>query len=602
MKGRIPTYFVFLGILINCVATLRPYRLSDASENLQKYETSRLNPLSFRPRSIPVTGFLQYDEFFTKSSKSIVVLQTAETVLRSALEKESRNESFTEELEFAEVLAKEIPPILENLPGLENDGKELQKNLQRDFSGRRQSQLPYMAEKLSETLKELQEYNTKAPEIFQNLQRIRSNPETLSGKREPLSKEAFEIASRQEPNVEESLNSQLEGNQDENDGEGKRIPQSPSIEIRQPQFLKSESEEKPTEEDREVREYSKKLKEGLLEVFRAESSKNVRKLSQILLHHPIPRVRAAGASALGRLKGGRKALERAIQIDSYVVRPEAYKSLAEIGDKASLPIFLEGINSEDLEIQAASFLGLGKTKDPIGRALILSRGLSSLNETIVSYSLKGLAYYQILSDLDLISRYLGSDSEKLSRAAIEALSTHRTVESLLILQNALTEYPRLTYLILDAVGKNRELAATFFLVRASQLYENEEILKKIGSLLVQRKAFGTYGMVVVREDRIRTSPNERSREIGIVRLSDVGKVNFRGSKRFVIRMGEELAEDVYYNMTFENRIIGARNRYSRGWIFGKKIQLIQIYPPSQKKQSVLRNLQTGKFQNLYDSY
>jgi hypothetical protein len=594
---------------LQCSTPSKRLSLSDISPKFSDFENSDLDPLKAKSAEIPFTGMPKYDGFFTQAHKTITTLKLGENVAESAFNKQQNKQSIEKEMEAALYLEDELPSLIAGLPILEATGRDIQQNIESDFTGSNRAMLPSVGLELANVMKDLAEYTAKAPKIYSEIQRLRTDADNFSsGAGSRTTDDNITQKNDSEELDEDSDDKEDPENQNTTKPDRKIAGQSITPEIRRipggysPDALraKAKTTEKLSDEELAAREYDKKLKDGLLAVFRAETNRNVKQLSNLTLKHPIPRVRAAGAYALGRLKLGRWTIEHAIKNDGFIVRTAAYKALSDHGHKASLHLFIAGSKSEDQEIQAYSFLGMGKTKDPVGRELILGQGLTSSEPKIISHSLIGLAHYSVPADLDLIQKYLGSDNSELSNSAVEALIVHNTPESLLVLENALVDHPKLSMEILDAIGKSSELAATFFLVRASQLYEDEKILTKIGRILLKRKAFGIYGMVVVKDDRIRSQFNERANAQGIVRLSDVGRVNSSSPKRYVVRVGENLLEDVYHNMTFENRILGSKNRYVSGWIFGKKIQLIQIKKPTHKDPAKLENLQTGKFQNLYD--
>ncbi|MCC5814604.1 MAG: HEAT repeat domain-containing protein [Leptospira sp.] len=610
LSTKIFSILLMGALWLQCSTPSKRLSLSDISPRFSDFENSDLDPLKTKSAEIPSTGMPKYDGFFTQAHKTITTLKLGENVAESAFNKQQSQQSIEKEMEAALYLEDELPSLIAGLPILEATGRDIQQNIESDFTGSNRAMLPSVGMELANVMKDLAEYTAKAPKIYSEIQRLRTDADNFSSGAGSRTTDDSNTQRNDSEELDEDSSDKKEDPENQNTTKPERTIAGQSItpEIRRipggysPDALraKAKTTEKLSEEELAAREYDKKLKDGLLAVFRAETNRNVKQLSNLTLKHPIPRVRAAGAYALGRLKLGRWTIEHSIKNDGFVVRPAAYKALSDHGHKASLPLFIAGSKSDDNDIQAYSFLGMGKTKDPVGRELILGYGLTSSEPKIVSHSLLGLAHYSVPADLELIKKYLGSDNSELSNSAVEALTIHNTPESLLVLENALVDHPKLAMEILDAIGKSSELAATFFLVRASQLYEDEKILTKIGRILLKRKAFGTYGMVVVKEDRIRSQFNERANAQGIVRLSDVGRLNSSSPKRYVVRVGENLLEDVYHNMTFENRILGSKNRYVRGWIFGKKIQLIQIKKPTHKDPAKLENLQTGKFQNLYD--
>lgn len=602
-------------MILGCGRT-QAIRLGDVSPRFSELSGTNLDPLGGKPKEIPNTGLPKYDGFFRQANKTLLTLQIGEKVVDSAYEKKNAGKDISQEMEAAIDLEEELPALIAGMAILEATGRDLLDNIQTDLSGSNQRHIPVVGQELDRIASDLAEYSVKAPKIFADISRLRRDGNNFSAIADSLvprdsldsnpDMDRENSTEPKEPIAEEKPKEPKKSKKDSSDSDSEKFKlASPSIRNLPGNFSprstkREDSDEVLTPEQIKEKEYSRKVEAGLLDVFRAEAARNTARLSQLALGHEIPRVRAAGAYALGRLGQGRVTLEKIIDTDGFVVRTAAFKSLAQIGDRKSLSYFLEGIKSSDPEIKAASFLGLGKTKEPVGRGLILGRGLTSELILVIGESLKGLGYYQVPADLDIIRKYLAVDERDLQLKSIEALTIHNTPESLKVLEESLTEYPKLSMEILESIGKSPDLAATFFLVKASQLYEDERILNRVGQLLLKRKAFGVYGMVLVEQDFIRKEPNERSQPTGKVELSDIGLVLKNTPKRYVVRIGDELVEDTYRQLKFENKLQGARDRYVSGWIFGKKIQMIAISKPSSGKPARLENVNTGKHQNLFE--
>ncbi len=605
--------FLLSNFLVSCAST-RKLSLSDLDVKFKNYEKSELDPLSNSEKEIPVTNKPVYDTFFEQGNRTILFLQLAEKTIEVYTNHKNENKDISKEMEVALNLQETLPSIIASIPSLIASGEEIQKNIDADFAGTQKAMLPAVSVEITQILKGLGEYSPKSASILEEINRIRSNVDNFSEKKvdevkEDIKENDSSLVQIEERNIEadrqEDNNvSQLKKRDFINDSPSsnkdfiyKKISPELGTKIKSPRIL--DENENLTNEEKLERDYKKEINAGLIRVFQAESINDVASLTKILKNHSIPRIRAASAYALGRLKKGRISLEKAIDTDGFVVRTAAYKSLAEIGDKKSLSYFIEGIRSEDPEIKAASFHGLGKTKDPVGRELILGKGLTSELIIVIAESLRGLAYFKVPVDIDLIQRYISVDEKELQLAAIDALILHNTPESLKSLEDALDKYPKLTNEILDAIGKSKELAATFFLVRASQIYEDEKVIEKVGQLLLKRKAFGDYALVVSNQDSLRMEPNERASSITNINKGDVGILKSSTKKRYVVRIEDELVEDVYRNILVENRILGSKTRYVSGWVFGKKIQLITINKPKGTTPARLKNIQTGKHQNIF---
>jgi len=622
---RIAIHTIILLVVSHC-ATTKIMTLSEVDYKFRPYENTDLDPLKNTQKEIIVTDKPKYDNFFTESNKVILSLQLAERTIDVYNEHKQSSKDISQEMEVAGYLQESLPSQVASMAQLIESGKEIEKSLEDDFSGVDKGMIPSVGLEISSILQKFTEYTPKAPQIITEINRIRSDSTNFSESQiKPESSEVDQLASNAEKSESESNitereidqndvtsedqveskdpellsnSAEIKENKEQSKSIIKKIPNAYGLKIKNPRV--PSEEEQLTEEEKQARDYNKKVNDGLIAVFRAESGNRHITLIKLLKNHPIPRIRAASAYALGRIGKGRWELEKAIDSDGFLVRTAAFQSLADIGDKRSLSYFIAGTKSEDPEIKASSFRGLGKTKDPVGRELILGKGLTSELIQVIAESLKGLAQYKVPTDVELINRYLSVDESELQLAAIEALVIHNTPESLKSLEEALDKHPKLTFEIFGAIGKSKELAATLFLVRASQIYEDERVIDKVGQLLLKRKAFGKYAMVMEDDQNIRVAPNERANAIGFVNKSEVGKLKKSTSKRYIVRMGDELLEDVYHNILFENRIIGAKDRYVSGWLFGKKIQLISINKPEGKKPAYLKNIQTGKHQNLFE--
>lgn len=618
--------YTFVILLLSSCASTKRLVLSEVDSKFRNFEGTDLDPLKNKEREIIVTEKPKYDKFIQESNKVILSLQLAERTIDIYNENKQAGKNISREMEAATYLQESLPNQVSSIAQLIISGQEIEKSIEDDFSGVDKGMIPSVGLEIANILKNFADYSPKTANIISEINRIRSDSSNFaeSNNNQIASNDSETASNSDSSGMETSLverelsgqdtitekqtetaepellptSDQSNKSKDKSNNFIKKLPSTYGLKIKDPRV--PNEEEQLTEEEKQIRAYDQKVKEGLISVFRAESANKPLTLIKIMKNHPIPRIRAASAFALGRIRKGRIDLEKTIDTDGFLVRTAAFKSLADIGDKRSLSYFIAGSKSEDSEIKAASFRGLGKTKDPVGRELILGRGLTSELIIVIAESLRGLAQYKVPADVELINRYLSVDESELQQAAIEALVIHNTPESLKSLEESLDKHPKLTFEILDAIGKSKELAATLFLVRASQIYEDERVIDRVGQLLLKRKAFGRYAMVMEDDQSLRISPNERSTPITFVNKSDVGRLNNSTTKRFIVRVGDELLEDIYHNILVEDKIIGSKERYVSGWLFGKKLQLIAINKPEGKKPAYLKNIQTGKHQNLFE--
>jgi hypothetical protein len=233
--------------------------------------------------------------------------------------------------------------------------------------------------------------------------------------------------------------------------------------------------------------------------------------------------------------------------------------------------------------------------------MIISTGLNSEYIIVVAASLRGLAYNKVPADVSLIEKFLKSAEEReIKEAAIDALSIHGSRESLRVLEENVKEQPELALKILDAIGKNDSLSATFSLIRLNESIEDEKLSTRIGEHLLRKKAFGKYAFVLIEDDFLRQEPNERSQPISYIKAKEVGLVIGESKKEFAVRMGDDIITDKYIQLKLESTIPGSRSQYTKGWIFYPKIEIIEVKRLGETNTGKYSNLKTGKHQNIFN--
>lgn len=322
-----------------------------------------------------------------------------------------------------------------------------------------------------------------------------------------------------------------------------------------------------------------------------EARRGVKQITKQLLHNPLPEVRAEAARALGRLRGGLRALHIAIDTDGYEVRQNAYKAIELIGSRYSLKYFIKGIKSSEQDIRISSYKGLGKTKTKVGRDLIIKTGLQSTEPMIVSAALEALGYFSKSGDLQTIKKYLDSNVPEYKTGAIRSLGNHRNTNSLNMLWKALLDNPELEPDIIYAVGKKRGLAATLLLIKIMNRSKNENYQSIIHKELIVRKAYGKYAIVKIPVATLRKYPRASSARVTRLGEGDVGKIRRVTSKRFKAKFNNRIVEDRYYML----QAISSKRSYFRrtlieGWVFGPKIKVISISPPTKSNQLTVETM------------
>ncbi|MCG6169388.1 HEAT repeat domain-containing protein [Leptospira sanjuanensis] len=341
-----------------------------------------------------------------------------------------------------------------------------------------------------------------------------------------------------------------------------------------------------TPKERQEIDYDLSLKKGILTVFRAEAEKRYKVLDRIALTHSIPRVRAAAVLAIGRMgKGGVKTLHHVIERDGEAVRQAAYKALADIGSPSSLDYFFRGIKSNDPDIQFSSWRGMGKTKDPSARDILIRQGIRSSRTEIVKASILGLAAFQVNDDLKLFKTYLESEDPELQKTAIEALGIHKTRASLRILEQTLETKPELVRNIIEAIGQNTSLYGTYSFIRILESSTSDELTQRVLAQLYLRKAFYQFGTVQVEGGFSQENPYPTSRKMRNLTVGEVGKILKKSDRRFIQKVGDKYAEDHYYLLLLESKNPESYYETFQSWVFGPYLKIRTIIaPPKEKKK------------------
>lgn len=611
--------FAFLAFLVSHCGSTSKYTISDASPKFKEFQGSDLDPYSKQQTTAPrKTSNPVYDDFLLAAKKTIVTLELAEKTSGIIESKKTVNEDLQRERIAAGVILTELPTSIDGLNSLQRKCIELQDTAPNDFEG---PKLGQVSEDLDKANNDLIRFISIAPKILQSLrdsqndsrsqdetkQRSAQVMEVQAPKTDPVIPKNTEIVSSQ-PKKEDNKKwkDYLPPEEKQKTLVIQKKPKKAKIEGNTKNFLTTEPANLPepednlTEEEKKERQYTEQLKTGLVDVFKSEYFRNSKSLEKILLSHPIPRVRSAAALALGRIKKGRKSLQYAIDKDGYQVRPAAFKALADIGDKQSLSYFQAGVKAEDPEVVAASFEGLGKTQDPSGRDLILNQGIISEYVIIVAGAIRGLAYNHLPQDLELFQRFLGSEEEEITDAAIEGLVIHDHREALRILERTVIENPKLAKKILDEIGRSPKLSATFSLIRLNDTLRDPSLLKKINEFLLRRKAFGRYALILEDNDFLRSEPNERSTPVSYLKKNEIGLVVNFTKKEYAVRMNEEILTDRYLQLKIESTVPSSRNPYVIGWVFEPKVEIIEIKELGGTDSTKISHTKAKKHQNLFN--
>jgi hypothetical protein len=596
-------------LLSNC-SSPKPFQLTDVSPRYKEFQGTDLDPNKKNPTDVFVSNSQTYDAFFLKAHKAITSLEFAENVVIQAETKKSAGLEIKNEMNAAGYILEDLPPIVSDLKGLQKTNFELIDSAANDFDGPSLGKVSAELGRIQDSLNELEPKSEKIMQSIKNLRADSANyaeSRAITGEKDNTIQEpkidpviiaetpALTPVEVEKKPIKKKQNSKVQIN---------RLPKKNKVTGSAKDLFKEEIrevEDNLTDDERKENEYTDKIRSGLVEIFKWEYYKNSKNLETILLSHPIPRVRAAAALALGRIKSGRASLQKSIDKDGYQVRPAAYKALSDLGDKKSLSYFISGTKAEDIEVIAASYEGLGKTRDPAGREMIISTGLNSEYVLVVASSLRGLGYNKIPGDVTLIEKFLKSSEElEIKEAAIDSLSIHGSRESLRVLEENFKEQPQLAAKILYAIGNNPSLSATFSLIRLNESIEDEKFSQLIGEYLLRRKAFGKYAFILVEDDFLRKDPNERSKPVSYIKAREVGLVISETKQEFAVRMGEDILTDKYVQLKLESTIPGSRSQYINGWIFSPKIEMIEVKSLSDAKQGKYSNLKTGKHQNIFN--
>ncbi|TGK50395.1 HEAT repeat domain-containing protein [Leptospira kanakyensis] len=596
-----------LVLLIGC-STSKPYQLTDVSPKYKEYQGSDLDPNKSKNILVPVTNNRKYDDFIQEAHKAITLLEFGENVALRADSKKTVGEPANQEMQAAAYLEEDLPSIVTKLPGLLQTNQDLIESTPNDFDGPAIGRVSY---ELGNILDSLKQYSPKAIGIQNAIRNIRSDSNNYSqGKdiadadtkpvEDPIiapedetKKKPEKIIPKKETNGSKISIKRL-NRKTKVTGKVKATEQINEL-------VKKEEEEVLSDEEKKDREYTDQIRAGLVQVFQWEYYRKPKNLERILSTHPIPRVRSAAALALGRLKAGRVSLQNAIDKDGYQVRPAAYKALSDLGDKRSISYFIAGTKAEDPEVIAVSYEGLGKTRDPAGREMILTTGLSSEYVVIVSGALRGLAYHKLDADVEVFDKFLKSNDQEIKEAALEALAIHGSRESLRILEKFVSEEPNMALMTIDEISKNPSLSATFALIRLNESQTDEKLNKRIGESLLRRKAFGKYAIILIEDDYLRAEPNERSRPVSYIKNKEIGLILSETKKEFAVRIGEDILTDKYIQVKMESTLPGARDAFVTGWVFYPKLDIIEVKKlGTDGNTGKYSNLKKGKHNNLFN--
>ncbi|WP_322113113.1 HEAT repeat domain-containing protein [Leptospira kanakyensis] len=599
--------WVVLVLLIGC-STSKPYQLTDVSPKYKEYQGSDLDPNKSKNILVPVTNNRKYDDFIQEAHKAITLLEFGENVALRADSKKTVGEPANQEMQAAAYLEEDLPSIVTKLPGLLQTNQDLIESTPNDFDGPAIGRVSY---ELGNILDSLKQYSPKAIGIQNAIRNIRSDSNNYS--------QGKDIADAETKPVEDPI---IAPEDETKKKPEKIIPKKETngskISIKRlnrktkvtgkvkateqiNELVKKEEEEVLSDEEKKDREYTDQIRAGLVQVFQWEYYRKPKNLERILSTHPIPRVRSAAALALGRLKAGRVSLQNAIDKDGYQVRPAAYKALSDLGDKRSISYFIAGTKAEDPEVIAVSYEGLGKTRDPAGREMILTTGLSSEYVVIVSGALRGLAYHKLDADVEVFDKFLKSNDQEIKEAALEALAIHGSRESLRILEKFVSEEPNMALMTIDEISKNPSLSATFALIRLNESQTDEKLNKRIGESLLRRKAFGKYAIILIEDDYLRAEPNERSRPVSYIKNKEIGLILSETKKEFAVRIGEDILTDKYIQVKMESTLPGARDAFVTGWVFYPKLDIIEVKKlGTDGNTGKYSNLKKGKHNNLFN--
>lgn len=601
--------WVVLVLLISC-STSKPYQLTDVSPKYKEYQGSDLDPHKAKDVIIPVTNNRKYDEFIQEAHKAIALLEFGENVALRADSKKTVGEPVEKEMQAAAYLEEDLPQIIAKLPGLIQTNQDLIDSTPNDFDGPAIGRVSY---ELGNILDSLKQNSPKAIGIQNAIRNIRSDSNNYKQNKDiadvdikPVEVDPIIIDNNQEkPKKPLKISPKKEDNTNKISikrlNRKTKVTGKAKVDNQINELVKKEEEEVLSDEEKKDREYTEQIRNGLVQVFQWEYYRKPKNLEKILATHPIPRVRSAAALALGRLKAGRVSLQNAIDKDGYQVRPAAYKALSDLGDKRSLSYFIAGTKAEDPEVIAVSYEGLGKTKDPAGREMILTTGLASEYVVIVSGALRGLAYHKLDADVEVFDKFLKSNEQEIKEAALEALAIHGSRESLRILERVVAEEPNLALLAVDEISKNPSLSATFALIRLNESQTDEKINKRIGESLLRRKAFGKYAIILIEDDYLRSEPNERSRPVSYIKNKEIGLILSETKKEFAVRVGEDILTDKYIQVKMESTLPGASGAFVTGWVFYPKLDIIEVKQlGSDGNSGKYSNLKKGKHNNLFN--
>jgi len=135
--------------------------------------------------------------------------------------------------------------------------------------------------------------------------------------------------------------------------------------------------------------------------------------------------------------------------------------------------------------------------------------------------------------------------------------------------------------VIHAISQKKTLAGTLTLIKLLQATKNENYQAIIQKELYLRKAFGNYAIVKTNTASIRKYSRASANKVGILKKGEVARIKKVTEKLFKAKMNGEILEDRYYLVQAVNENEISKKQIIEGWVFGPKINIINLTNPAK---------------------
>jgi len=280
------------------------------------------------------------------------------------------------------------------------------------------------------------------------------------------------------------------------------------------------------------------------------------------------KLRAAAATALGKLKTGINELQKAYDTDDIYVREASIDALAEIGNPKSQSSFESATKDKSEKIRFSGIKGLSKT-GRIGNASILRNALEWKDKTTQIYAIKGIGNINAYNEWTYVKPFCSQADKDYVLACLYTAGKIQYTDALETIEKYMASS--------DADISKAAFEATSFykpqiviptLIRFKRDNPSHGSLDSLSSTLKKLKAAKQYAIVKVSDKlNLRSKANERSEIVTSLKANSVVEILGHESRKYIITnsKGEEL-EDFWYQVKTDEG--------QKGFLFGSYLDVV----------------------------